>query len=207
MNRDEIKIVNNCLMETFEQTLHGNIFEGSLPDDDMNNASGCILMYQNRMLLQLRSADSDEGGSYACFGGSAKMGEDLEDTMYREVQEECDLGREDIYDVLPFTEFTNGNFLFKTYIGRIRDESLHKVMTDHESQGWVFKTFSEALRMNLHPNFRKTLEESHQQFMDYMHESDYVKTVNDIIGEEKSPNKKSFFESVRTPPRLNKFCK
>lgn len=207
MNRNEIDLVNSCLMETFSQVTHGNIFEGSMSDDDPNRASGCILMYQDRMLLQRRSLDSDEGGSYACFGGSSKMDEDPEDTMYREIREECDLDRDDIYDVLPFAVFQNGNFIFKTYIGRIRDESVHKVMTDSESQGWVFKTFSEAIKMNLHPNFRMTLEETHQSFMDYMHEFDYVKTVNDIIREDKGSKKKSFFESVKSPTLSNRFLK
>lgn len=207
MDRDEIGLVNSCLMETFDKSHHGNIFEGTLSDDDPNNASGCILMYQDRMLLQKRSLDSDEGGSYACFGGSAKFGEDPEQTMYREIEEECGLGRDDLYDVLPFTEFKSGNFTFKTYIARIKDESLHSVMTDHESQGWVFKTFSETLKMNLHPNFRMTLEESHQSFMDYMHEFDYVKTVKDVMGEEKITRKKTFFESVKTPFSINKFSK
>lgn len=207
MNRKEINLVNLCLMETFNQSTHGNIFEGSMSDDDPNRASGCILMYQDKMLLQKRSADSDEGGSYACFGGSSKIGEDPEKTMYREVREECGLNEDDIYDVLPFSIFENGNFIFKTYIGRIRDESVHKVMTNHESQGWVFKTFSEAIKMNLHPNFRMTLEETHQSFMDYMHEFDYIKTVSDIIREDKSPKKKSFFESVKVPPLGNRFLK
>lgn len=209
MNVKEINNVNNCLFETFEKSFHGNIFEGRLEDDDQSRASGCILMYQDRMLLQKRSSDSDEGGSYACFGGSAKIGEDLLETMYREVEEECKLSKEDIYDVLPFTEFKDGNFLFKTYIGRIKDEAVHRVLTDNESQGWVFKTFSEALKMNLHPNFRLTLEQAHREYMDYQHEFDYVKTVSDIIREDKEVKAPSFFDKIKVPKRQkeNRFAK
>ena len=191
-------------MEAEKTSIKTFIFEGSLPDDDPNRASGCILMYQNRMLLQKRSADSDEGGTYACFGGSAKIGEDLLDTMHREVEEECGLSKEDIYDVFPFSEFKDGTFLFKTYIGRIKDESYHKIMTDSESQGWIFVELNQAFKMNLHPNFRITLEQGHQSYMDYMHEFDYVKTVSDIIEETQKP--KTFFESVKLP-RGSKFLK
>lgn len=143
---EEIVIFNDILL----------LKESRANDDDESRAAGCIIVYDGKILLQHRSLTSHCGGSWSCFGGSSKLSENFEQTMYREVEEESGISKNDIENVRPLGRSGERGFTFFTFIAQGKDIS-NIINIDCESIGYAFLTYEESLRTNLHPAFRETM--------------------------------------------------
>lgn len=98
---------------------------------------------------------------YVIVGGHIELGEKAEDALKREVKEETGL---DIYDIKfsYFQEFIfdeifwkKKHFVFFDYICKTNST---KVMLNEEAQEYVWVTIDEALKLDLEPYTRNTIE-------------------------------------------------
>lgn len=102
-----------------------------------------ILFYAldtKRFLFQLRSADSDDPLTYACFGGTTENLETPKQTALREVKEET--GFNSKIKLIPLPSFTQRkNFVFYNFLGIVPHE--FKPKTDYETKKYVWVSFGQ----------------------------------------------------------------
>jgi len=175
-------IVDKCLLGVESNVLN----EGSLDDDDKNRAAGCIIVINGKLLLQQRSLDSDEGGTWACFGGSCKIGETFLGGMERECQEEIGINPKDLKNVDLVGDQKSGDFTYRTFIAHLKPEAIHTLRKDHESIDYSLFGFDKVMALNLHPKFRETMIDHKDKIMDY------IKMSKEGLGDKKIKVERSF---------------
>jgi nucleoside triphosphatase len=99
---------------------------------------------------------------YVIPGGHIKLGEKMVDALKREIKEETGL---EIYDIefITFQEFIFGeefwkkkHFIFFDFACKTNST---EVKLNHEGQDFVWVTLDEALKLDVEPYTRKTIQE------------------------------------------------
>ncbi|MBS3090251.1 NUDIX domain-containing protein [Candidatus Pacearchaeota archaeon] len=103
-------------------------------------------------------------GKYAIPGGHIELGETAEDALKREIKEETCL---DIHDIkfLGFQEHVFDNaywkkkhFIFLDFACRTDASEKSEIKLNHEGQGYAWVSVDEALKMDVEPYTKKTIE-------------------------------------------------
>jgi 8-oxo-dGTP pyrophosphatase MutT (NUDIX family) len=108
------------------------------------SSAGCVLLAEDtgRWGLQRRSANVDDSGTWACWGGGRNPGETLEQTVRRELAEESGYTGE--LTLIPLHK----NSRYATYVGVVPHE--FEPMINHESDDWCWRDF-DSWPQPLHP--------------------------------------------------------
>ncbi len=127
----------------------------------------CIVRSKNRhLLLLIRRANDDRHspGMWECPGGKVDLGDDLYQTLEKEVSQETKLEvlvrQEEQFVEVDRNEMTEGLYAGKTYVCHFviaLEEAQKPVVLSEEHSACAWVSFNEALDYDLTPQTRKGL--------------------------------------------------
>lgn len=108
---------------------------------DLSNLEGVgafIYCISTQRYLFLLRSNGKFDGTWGLSGGKVDPGENLIDTLYREIREEVSVDFSE-HKVIPIEKFTsdNGKFFYHTFILPVEEEFIPTLNDEHRGYCWV----------------------------------------------------------------------
>lgn len=128
--------------------------------DSRSKAAGVLVVCRRtkRMLLQKRSATSDNPNTWSLFAGTVKTSETFEEGARREFREETGYTRKlDLKELMTHESGSARKFTFQNYMAVVAEEFF--VKADGETGAWGWFQMADLKDLKLHPGFAKMMRD------------------------------------------------